>query len=203
VTRTGFYVWNVTSLTVTSCNFHTGDHCSGYGAVGLDSYLNAPGVHDELNTFRRPLEDLPDLTQLINPLPKPYFYGMQKSFAWSNGRLSGNSPVCGTTYSPTGNLDVKQPYDGEVFCIGTDGLSSTVWRFAHNRGVWDSKFYWTLPFSNISIDGRFLALTSSWDGQLGNDPNGEPRTDVWIVHLDQGRRADYSKTCIGRQCSSH
>jgi hypothetical protein len=183
VTNTGFYVWDIATLTVTSCNFHTGDHCSGYGAVGYDSYINAPGVKDELNTFMRPLEDLTDLTQLINPLPKPYYKGMEKSFAWSNGRLSDSSPVCGTTYSPTGNPEVEQPYDDEVFCIETDGLASTVWRFAHHRGLWQSKYYWTLPFSNTSLDGGFLAFTSSWDDQLGNDPDGNPRTDVFIVQL--------------------
>ena len=183
VTRTGFYVWDLATLIVNSCNFKTGDHCSGYGAVGFDSYINAPDVKDELNTFRRPLEDLTEPTQLINPIPQPYYKGMEKSFAWSNGRLGDSFPVCGTTYSPTGNPDVAQPYDNEVFCIETDGFASTVWRFAHHRGLWQSKFYWTLPFSNISLDGNFLAFTSSWDDQLGSDPDGNPRTDIWIVHL--------------------
>jgi hypothetical protein len=183
VAQTGFYVWDLNSLTVNACNFKTGDHCSGYGAVGFSTYANAPDVKDEMNTFLRPLENLTDITQLINPLPKPYYKGMEKSFAWSNGRWSDANPVCGTTYSPTGNPNVAQPYDDEVFCVETDGLASTIWRFGHHRGVWQSKFYWTLPFSNMSLDGNFLAFTSSWDDQLGIDPDGNPRTDMFIVHL--------------------
>lgn len=184
VARTGFYVWDVTSLNVQSCKVHTGLLCGGYAAVGYDTYINAPGVLDELNTFRRPLGDLADLTQLINPLPQPYYWGMIKSFAWSNGLLDTNLPVCGATYSPTGNPDVKQPYDGEVFCIETDGVASTIWRFAHNRAIWDPEYYWTQPYGNISLDGRFFSFTSSWDGQVGTTSKGDPRTDVWIVHLD-------------------
>jgi hypothetical protein len=184
VDRTGFYVWDVTSLNVTSCNIPNGPHCSGYGAVGYDTYINAPGVHDELNTFRRPLGDLAEMTQLINPLPKPYYRGMEKTFAWTNGLFNDNVPVCGATYSATGDPEVKQPYDGEVFCIEADGVASTVWRFAHNRAVWDPEYFWSQPAGNISLDGRFFSFTSSWDGQVGNDGDGDPRTDVWIVQLN-------------------
>jgi hypothetical protein len=182
VGRLGFYIWDVTSLKVTPCS--PGNHCEGYGAVGYDGYINAPGVLDELNTFLRPLGDLTALTQLINPLPKPYYNGMEKTFAWSNGVLNGSVPVCSATYSPTGNPEVKQPYDGEVVCIETDGLASTVWRFAHNRAIWDPEYYWTQPYGNISLDGRFFSFTSGWDAQVGITPAGDPRTDVFIVKLD-------------------
>lgn len=184
VARTGFYIWDVTSLNVQSCLVPKGPHCGGYSAVGYDTYINAPGILDEMNTFRRPLGDLTALTQLINPLPLPHYWGMEKSFAWSNGRLNSNLPVCGATYSPTGNVDVKQPYDGEIFCIETDGLASTIWRFGHNRAIWDPEYYWSQPYGNISLDGRFFSFTSSWDGQVGTTPKGDPRTDVWIVRLD-------------------
>jgi hypothetical protein len=180
VTRSRFYIWDVTSLNVQLCSVH----CHGYGAVGYDSYINAPGILDELNTFRRPLGDLTALTQLINPLPLPHYWGMEKSFAWSNGRLNSNLPICGATYSPTGVAEVKQPYDGEIFCIETDGMASTIWRFAHNRAIWAPAYYWSLPSGNISLDGRFFSFTSGWDGQVGTTPAGDPRTDVWIVRLD-------------------
>jgi hypothetical protein len=185
VDRIGFYVWDITSLNLQYCNIKTGPKCSGYGAVGYDTFLNAPGSHDELNTFLRPLDDLTDLTQLINPLPKPYYNGMQKSWAWSNGAFDGDSlpPACGTLFSPSGDEDVKQPYDGEVFCIETDGVGQTIWRFAHNRAVWNPAYYWSQPYGNISLDGHFFSFTSSWDNQVGTDPDGDPRTDIWIVHL--------------------
>jgi hypothetical protein len=183
VGRVGFYVWDLTSLTVTACNVPSGPKCSGYDAVGYSTFINAPGVLDQLNTFRRPLGDLTDLTQLINPLPKPYYHGMEKTFAWSNGSLNDNSPVCGVTYSPSGSPDVKQPYDSEVFCIETDGVKSTVWRFAHDRATYDSEYYWTQPYGNMSLDGRFFSFTSGWDAQVGWDSDGDPRSDVWIVKL--------------------
>jgi len=181
---TGFYVWDTMSLNVEACYIHHGPHCAGYAAVGYDTYINAPGILDELNTFRRPLNDLGDLTQLINPLPQPSYWGMEKNFAWNNGRLNNNAPVCGTTYSPSGNPEVNQPYDGEIFCIETDGVASTVWRFAHNREIWDPEYYWTLTYGNLSLDGKWLSFTSSWDEQVGTTKDGDPRTDVWIVKLD-------------------
>ncbi len=112
---------------------------------------------------------------------------MEKAFAWSNGAFNGNvlPPVCGATYSPKGNPEVTQPYDGEVFCIETDGVASTIWRFAHNRAIWEGdNFYWTKPYGSISLDGRFFAFTSSWDEQVGTFWNDAPRTDVWIVELE-------------------
>jgi hypothetical protein len=182
VGRVGMYVWDLETLNVTHCGQ---GNCRGYSALGYDTYINAPGNLDELNTYRRPMYDLTHFTPLINPLPKPYYRGMEKSFAWNNGRLDTNAPVCGTTYSPGGDPVVKQPYDGEIFCIETDGLASTVWRFAHNRAIWDPEYYWSLPFGNMSLDGRWFAFTSSWDNQLGTTKQGgdAPRTDVFILKL--------------------
>jgi hypothetical protein len=185
VGRLGFYVWDVTSLNIQYCNIKKGPHCSGYGAVGHDTYLNAPDVIDELNTFLRPLGNLTDLTQLINPLPKPYYNGMEKSWAWTNAVLLGdNVPACGSLFSPSGDPDVKQPYDGEVVCIETDSVASTVWRFAHNRAIWNPEYWWSQPYGNMSLDGRFFSFTSGWDNQVGNTREGDPRTDVWVVKLE-------------------
>lgn len=181
----GFYIWDTTSLNVESCFDHQGPLCAGYGAVGYDTYINEPGVLDELNIYRRPLGNLSDYTPLIIPLPLPHYWGMEINFAWNDGRLNTNFPVCGTAYNPAGGTDVKQPYDGEVFCIETDLLASTVWRFAHNRAVWNPTFAWTQPLGNLSLDGHFFAFTSSWDSQVGvTKDDGDPRTDVWIVQLD-------------------
>ena len=185
VGRTGFYIWDIATLNLQPCLYKSkGAKCKGYGSVGYDTYINAPGGVDELNTVRRPLADLADLTPLIDPLPLPHYFGMEKHFAWSNGRVNSNVPICGATYSPTGNVEIKQPYDGEIFCIETDGLASTVWRFAHNRAVWDAEYYWTEPVGNLSLDGRFYIFTSGWDNQVGLDKHGDPRTDVWIIKLD-------------------
>jgi len=180
----GFYIWDLATLNVQACYTYDGPRCSGYGALGLDSYINEPGITDEMNTYRRPLDDLTAWTQLINPLPLPHYWGMELNFAWNDGRVNTDLPVCGTAYNHTGNPAVTQPYDGEVFCIETDGLASTVWRFAHNRSVWDEEYFWTQPLGNLSLDGHWFAFTSGWDNQVGNTEDGDPRTDVWIVELD-------------------
>jgi type IV secretory pathway protease TraF len=52
-------------------------------------------------------------------------------------------------------------------CIETDGLGQTIWRFAHNRAVWNPEFYGSQPYGNISLDGRFFSFSSSWDEQVG------------------------------------
>jgi hypothetical protein len=185
VARAGFYIWDVTSLNVQPCLVKTkGLNCSGYGAVGYDSYINAPGAIDELNSYRRPLGDLTNLTPLINPLPLPHYLGMEKNFAWGNGRADTNAPICGSTYSEVGDTQIRQPYDDEIICIETDILGSTVWRFAHDRVAWNPEYYWTQPYANISLDGRFFIFTSGWNNQVGTTKDGDPRTDVWIVKLD-------------------
>jgi hypothetical protein len=180
----GYYVWDLTSLNVQACYDHGGPSCGGYDSLGFDTEINAPGVIDEMNTYRRTLSDVTNITQLVNPLPLPHLWGMEKNFAWSGGHLSNNVPVCGSTYSPGGNTEVKQPYDGEIFCIETDLMASTIWRFAHDRAIWDPEYYWSEPFGNVSLDGRFFMFSSSWDGKVGTNKNGDPRSDVWIVKLD-------------------
>ncbi len=180
----GSYVWDVTSLNVKPCYNHGRPFCAGYGSLGYDTYINTPGVTDEMNTYRRPLGDLADLTQLVNPLPLPHLWGMEHHFTWSGGHLNNNVPVCGSTYSPDGKTDIDQPYDSEIFCIETDGIASVVWRFAHHRAIWDPEYYWSEPFGNVSLDGHFFMFSSSWDGQVGTNKNGDPRSDVWIVKLD-------------------
>jgi len=180
----GYYVWEVASLRVTACPNKGGKLCPGYGAMGYNTWVSAAGAVDEMNTLKRPLGNVTVPKELVAPLPLPHYWGMEKNFAWSNGHFNDKSPVCGNTYSYDGDTSVTQPYDGEMFCMETDGLRSTIWRFAHNRSVWHPCCYYTLPFANTSQDGRFLLFTSSWDDQVGAADTGGPRTDVWIAKLD-------------------
>jgi hypothetical protein len=179
----GYYVWDVTSLNVRPCYSHGGLLCNGYFSLGYDTIVNSAGAIDEMNTLRRPLGDLTNITRLVNPLPLPHLSGMEVHLTWSGGHLNNNVPVCGATYSPNGHNEVKQAYDGEIFCIETDLKASTIWRFAHHRAIWDPEYFWSEPFGNVSLDGRFFMFSSGWDGQVGTDKNGDPRSDVWIVKL--------------------
>ena len=83
-----------------------------------------------------------------------------------------------------GETAITKPFDGEIFCIKTDGIASTIWRFAHNRAIWVDPYFNTQPLGNVSRNGRFFLFTSGWDGQLGVDRDGVPRSDVWIVKLE-------------------
>ena len=180
----GFFVWDVTSLNVRPCYSHGGLLCNGYNQLGYDTIINSAGAIDEMNTLRRPLSDLTNTTRLVNPLPLPHLWGMDIHPTWTGGRRNNNVPVCGSAYSANGQTEVKQPYDGEIFCIETDLKASTIWRFAHNRAIWDPEYYWSEPFGNVSFDGRFYLFSSGWDGQVGTNKHGDPRSDVWIVKLD-------------------
>ncbi len=179
----GFYVWDTATLTVTPClSGGRKNGCTEYGDMGENSWVSEAGVGDEMNTLKWPLGNLAGVTR-ITGLPLPHYWGNIRHFTWKPGHLDDNAPVCGNTYSYDGDIKVTQPYDGEIFCIETDGLASTIWRFGHNRAVWNPAYFYTDPFGSISLDGNFLLFSSTWDGQVGTTPTGAPRSDIWIVRL--------------------
>ncbi len=181
----GFYIWDVATLNLTACPKIAGaPGCTTYGAMGFNSWVASAGAGDEMNTLKWPLSNLAGVTSLLNPLPLPHLWGMERHFSWRNGQLNEMAPQCGTTYSYDGDLGVKQAYDGEILCVQTDGLGSNIWRFAHNRSVWNPKYFYTDTFGNVSLDGHFLMFSSTWDGQVGTTATGGPRSDVWIVKLN-------------------
>jgi len=184
VNHFGFYIWDLVTLNVTPCPEKGGPYCAGYGTMGNKKYVNAAGKVDQMNILVRPLDNLNDYSQLVYPLNPPYHFGQSKHFVWSNGYFDDTLPVCASTYNYEGDTEIDAPYDGEIFCIETDGLASTVWRFAHNRAVWIGPYFNTQPLGNMSPDGHNFLFTSGWDDQLGWDEYGFPRSDVWIVGLD-------------------
>jgi len=136
-----------------------------------------------MNIIKRPAGDLAAISPLVWPLLSPASWEMEKHFAWANGYLNDNNPVCASVYSYDGDTTITRPWDNEIVCIETDGLASTVWRFAHHRAYWVYRYFNTQPLGNVSKDGRFFLFTSTWDGQLGVEANGTPRSDAWIVKL--------------------
>jgi hypothetical protein len=184
VDHVGFFIWDVGTLNVHACYVPYGPSCDGYGSLGKNAYINAHNNVDDMDTLKRSLGTIKNFVHLVDPLPSPHNTGMERHFTWSNGHLKDTAPVCGSTYPPDGPAEIKQPYDSEIFCAETDGLKSTVWRFAHHRATWDPEYFWSEPFGNISIDGRFFLFSSSWDGQVGSTLEGDPRSDVWILKLE-------------------
>ncbi len=185
VNNIGWYVWDVKTLNVTPCNVHTPNlRCGGYGVGGYNSTVNSLGITDGMNIGIRPYSNLQAITPLVSPLGLQPNFGQEKHFTWSNANKNDSVPVCLSGYSYDGDTGITEPYDGEIMCIETDGVASTVWRFAHHRAVWLTPLEQTQPLGNVSDDGRFFLFTSGWDGQLGTDSQGLPRSDVWIVKLD-------------------
>jgi hypothetical protein len=179
-----WYVWDLATLSVTACMNGSGMDCSGYGVVGYNTYVNSPSALDDMQTVKRSLSDLSRITSLYYPLPSPSNWGQEHHFTWSNVDVNDSTPVCGSMHSYDGDTTISQPFAGEIFCVETDGATSTVWRFAHHRAVYVAPHFQTQPLGSISMDGRFFLFTSTWDGQLGTGTDGTPRSDVFVAKLD-------------------
>lgn len=183
-TGNGRVFWHVDTLNVTVCPLHTQLLCGNYGATGTSHFLNSLGAIDEMNTGIRPLNNLAQIHQLVLPLPVPHQFGQQIHFSWVNVDPLDTAPVCGTTYLYKEDYSVMtRPFEDEVFCIETDLVASTVWRFAHTRANVELGNFASQPIGTVSQDGRFYMFTSNWDEQVGTESNGLPRSDVWIVKL--------------------
>ncbi len=180
----GNYVWDVATLQVQHCAIHSAMHCDGYMANGYNSFVESRGYKNPMDIVKRPFSDVSQVEPLVWPLAPAHTFTQEKHFSWGNVDANDSVPVCLSTYDEIDKDDITVPYEGEIFCVETDGLASTIWRFAHNRAHWYPEYFNTQPLGSISRDGRFFMFTSSWDEQLGTEADGTPRSDVWIVKLE-------------------
>lgn len=184
-TSEGWYVWDVAGLEVTHCPLFTDLRCAGYTGIGYNTIVQDRSYKDPMDIVKRPLSNIAQATPLVWPLPAPHYWGQNKHFTWSNVDVNDSVPICASTYYYDEENDtITQPYQGEIICIETDTLASTVWRFVHNRATGDPSYFNTQPLGSISRDGKFLLFTSDWHNQVGIESNGTPRSDAWIVKLD-------------------
>ncbi len=179
----GFYVWDLETLKVTSCLPPSGPQCSGYSVSGYTHVAGRSDYVTDWNTIKRSLSDLTQITPLVFPLT-PGIWGQEKHFTWNNNNANDTMPLCGSIFTYYAEDAINRPYDGELFCLRTDGLASTIWRFAHHRSNVDGDVFNSEPTVSISRDGHFLLFNSNWDEQLGTLPNGNARADMWIAKLD-------------------
>lgn len=178
----GWYVWDLATLNVSACAMGSGLDCGGYGVVGFNSYVSGPAVTDDMQIVKRPLDNLSAFVDLYYPIPSPSNWGQQQHFSWSNVNASDSTPACGSNYGY--DTEIDEPYAGEIFCVETDGLASTIWRFAHNRAAYVAPNFQTQPIGDVSHYGNYYLFTSDWDGQLGLSIDGTPDSAVFIVKLE-------------------
>jgi hypothetical protein len=184
VNGSGWYVWDVATLKVTHCSLQSKMGCGGYTAMGYNDLVGFLGTVDQMNIVKRPFNNITQVSELVSPLPPPHYWGQDRHFTWSNVDVNDSVPVCASSYLYGDEGNITQPFEGEIFCVETDGAASTIWRFAHNRAVWYPQYFNTQPLGSISRDGCFFLFTSAWDEQLGTESDGTPRSDVWIAKLD-------------------
>jgi hypothetical protein len=179
----GFFIWDLATLNVAPCQHGSGLKCFGYGVAGYNSFVNGPAVVEDMQILKRPLSNLRNFKDIFWPMPLPHNWELIQHFSWTNVNSTDSTPICGSTYNYEGEEDITEAFEGEIFCAETDGLASTIWRFAHNRATWQAPYYNTLPLGSVSKDGRFYLFQSGWDRQLKTDGAGLPRSDAFIVKL--------------------
>lgn len=178
----GWYVWDLSTLQVTACPIDShGDQCNGYRSVGYNSLVNGPAILGDMQVAKRPLGNIGDIAELV--VPVPFNWEEEQQFTWNNVNTDDSTPVCGSTHSYDGDPTISEPFAAEIFCVETNGLASTVWRFAHNRALYIEPYFQTQPLGSVSRDGKFFMFTSTWDGLLGTAADGTPLSDVFIVKL--------------------
>lgn len=179
------YVWQIGTLNVYLCSINSTPYCGGHNVGGYTHLINSSGTLDEMNIVERPFSTPDSPVQLITPLPTPVEWTYDKHWSWNDDNTADTMPVCGSTYlDQIGGYSITREWDREVVCIRTDGVQSQVWRFAHNRSIYNGDFGST-PRGNVSQDGRFYMFTSTWENQLGLQTGSSTlyREDVFIVRL--------------------
>lgn len=180
----GWAIWEVDSMNVSVCP----RACTGHHVLGYSHLISSSGVTHPMDVWLRPLNRLENSTPIISGLEPDKGPWFDSHFSWNNVDANDSTPVCFSTYQPTNPdrsgaaLLVSGPWENEIDCAETDGKASKVWRFAHTYSTARNGF-WSTPRGNVSQDGRFFMFTSDWEDLLGKTPNGENRTDVFIVEL--------------------
>ncbi|HEY1958990.1 MAG TPA: hypothetical protein VGH28_25430 [Polyangiaceae bacterium] len=124
---------------------------------------------------------------LVMPLLSPTDKLASSSTSWQNSSSGAGAPLIVETMRQPTDTGPWRAWDGEVIAVRTDGVSSEVWRFAHNwntySGTTYSDNYYYLYIPRVSQNGWFVIFDSNWNGTLGTDATGVPRTDAFIVAL--------------------
>jgi len=181
----GVYLWDVATLNLLACPENEApNYCGGHQVTGFTQLINQRQFGDGMDFAIRPMSSPRSSTPfrgLVDPLLTPGQWVGDTHPSWNNVQADEKQPVCLEQYRPD-NL-VQRAWDGEIICMQTDGVASTVWRFAHHRTQMPpGGSFWDQPRANVSQDGRFVLFTSNWEQTLGTGPDGL-RQDAFIVQL--------------------
>ena len=172
------WVWDTKTNTIAPGN--------AGGALGWAAWghgANADSYDWQVSTFAQPDAS----TALITPLLTPTDKLASASIAWQNSSAGAGTPFIVETIRQPTDTGPWRPWDGEIIGVRTDGAQSEVWRFAHNWNTYtgtiysDNFYYLFIP--RVSQNGWFVLFDSNWNGTLGTDASGNPRTDAFIVAL--------------------
>ena len=172
------WLWDTQSATVTTM--------PSLGAVGWAAWEhqgNADSYDLQMSTFASPDAS----AALVSPLLTPVDHLASSSVAWESAVGGPATPLIVETMRQPLDTGPWRAWDNEIVAVRTDGLSSEVWRFAHNFNTYtgtiysDNFYYLFIP--RVSQNGWFVLFDSNWNGTLGTDASGNPRTDAFIVAL--------------------
>ncbi len=172
------WLWDTKAATVTVM--------PSAGAVGWAAWEH-PGSADaydwQVSTFAAPDAS----TALVSPLLSPIDHLASVSVAWESAVGGPATPIIVETMRQPLDTSPWRAWDDEIVAVRTDGLSSEVWRFAHNFNTYSGTIYsdafYYLFIPRVSQNGWFVLFDSNWNGTLGKDASGNPRTDAFIVAL--------------------
>jgi len=156
------------------------------GAVGWAAWEH-PGSADAYDWQVSTFAAADASTALVSPLLAPIDHVASASVAWESAVGGPATPLIVETMRQPLDTGPWRAWDDEIVAVRTDGLSSEVWRFAHNFNTYSGTIYsdafYYLFIPRVSQNGWFVLFDSNWNGTLGTDASGNPRTDAFIVAL--------------------
>ncbi len=129
-------------------------------------------------------------TPLINPLPMPLDSNASSDMSWENAIAGTSVPLIVETMRRPADVGPWREWDNELVAVRTDGVQTTVWRFAHHFNsyagtIYSDNFYY-LYKPRVSQDGHSRSSTRTGCRRWAPTATGNPRTDAFIVELKNG-----------------
>jgi len=185
------YLWNIGTKQVYAAKIQN----SGHSAMGYTHVVNDATTPYQQSIQTASVASLGANTCLADcgssPTP-PVQSGWDTHPSWPNAQSSDSNPMCGSSFV-TNQSTPLQAWNNEILCWDPSG-SGTVYRLGWTYATMltvDSDFSGSEAIGPVSSDGKFMAFTSDWGGQLGSTSGGEScttspyncRNDVFILQL--------------------